>query len=88
MTTPYKCESKECKISNRFLPPLNKDSLTICHMLSVDLSVDLQCDHCDSWSADKWCCVQACIDELQRQHERKKGENQSLPFLSFSDPNG
>ena len=45
----------------------------------------LRCDHCASWSVDEWSRVQAYIDELQRQHERKKGRKSTSSSSSGFD---
>ena len=46
--------------------------------------MDLRCDHCKDWAADKWSIVQAHMDKLQEHSERKAYP--SLLFLAF-DPN-
>ena len=52
-------------------------------------SDDLRCDHCKSWSVDRWSVVQAYIDELQERHEEERkvlSKSSSLYFSGF-DPN-
>ena len=45
----------------------------MCYMLGGhNCSVNLRCDHCDSWSVDNWSGEQAYIEELQRQDDRKE----------------
>ena len=38
------------------------------------------------WSVDEWSRVQACIDDLQRQHERKERRSKSSSSFSGFDP--
>ena len=62
---------------------LNKDSLELCVTCrEQNCSVDLRCDQCVLWSADKWSHVQAYSDELQKQHEER--EVKVIFFLSLS----
>ena len=71
-TTPSKCKRKKGEMWGHSLHSLMKDSLELgvtCR--SQDCSLDLRCVYCVSWSVDKWSRVQAYIDELQRQCERK-----------------
>ena len=72
VTTPSKYKGKEGKSCNCFLPSLMEDSHKLCVTCRGQYcSLDLECDHCASWTVDNWSRVQAYFEELQRQLEGK-----------------
>ena len=91
-SNPRQCLGVSDKVCNWFLPAFEKHLLfyDLCSScLGLTCSIDSRCDHCISWSAEKWKKVNVYIDKLAAQLESKRekrtcSKSSSSFFLCFS----